>query len=326
MHQSELSNDGTERCKATITGSASPSIDRDGVWRLGRPVKRRRSTIGDFFGHVSALQLRLTPRSRRALPEGGITSPSRRAATATATSTGPSIDVSSNRRRSTRSRQRLRDFEPAPRRRAPPVAADVSSKGLAVDPTNGDVYVDEGERDRCASTRRELRSGRNRQRAAYRLAAAWRSMAATVGLRQHAGSGNEHHRVRLRHSARTRRSTTRRSSTASTTPARAHRRLPGDAGRALRRLRARPAADRLRQRAASPRSTATTRRRSELACASAIRPSARARRRLDAALDGLSLTDDGRVFFDSTEPLAPRDTNERTGRSVRVVRRRRARS
>ena len=42
----------------------------------------------------------------------------------------------------------------------------------------------------------------------------------------------------------------------------------------------------------------------------AIRPTPHADRRCRLASDGLSLTDDGRVFFNSTDALAPRDLDE----------------
>ena len=87
------------------------------------------------------------------------------------------------------------------------------------------------------------------------------------------------------------------------------RRLPGHPVGRLRGLHLDPAADRLRQRPSIARSSATTRRRR--ARLRLLQPDRRAGdRRGRAGRQRPRLTDDGRVFFNSTEGLVDRDLNE----------------
>ena len=99
------------------------------------------------------------------------------------------------------------------------------------------------------------------------------------------------------------------SSKASATRRRYTGRLPAEPHRRRRRLPVDPAADRLRKRGTA-RSTAMTRRPIPSTAPPATRP-ASARPATRRCRHGLGVTNDGRVFFNSTEGLVDRDLNER---------------
>ena len=87
-----------------------------------------------------------------------------------------------------------------------------------------------------------------------------------------------------------------------------HRRLPGQPLGQRRRLHLDPAADRLRQRR-PPRGLPLRRAADTLDCASCNPTGEQATGEATLASNGSSLTDDGRVFFNSTEGLVDRDLN-----------------
>ena len=89
------------------------------------------------------------------------------------------------------------------------------------------------------------------------------------------------------------------------------RRLPGHPHGRIRRLPVDPAAGRTTKTPATQRSTATTPPAPKLNCASAIRPTLRPPATPVSPPTASASPNDGRVFFNSTDALSPRDLDEK---------------
>ena len=114
---------------------------------------------------------------------------------------------------------------------------------------------------------------------------------------------------------RPRRPTTRSSSTASASlESREDRGLPGHPVGRRRGLHLDPAADRLRQRRGPPGGVPLRHGQPVVDCASCNPTGEQAIGEASLAADGLGLSDDGRVFFNTTEGLVDRDLNEKRRR------------
>ena len=193
-------------------------------------------------------------------------------------------------------------------------AGEVSNtKGMFVDPTHHELYVDQGNRilrfrangrraagpdigakvlsnsiirrGRCErQPLREPRRLRRAQGGGFRPAG--------PGARSPHRQPDDHQlRQRLRHPS--------------------HRRLPGHPRRRGRRLRRRPLRSPDTRTPGTRRSSATTRPTTRSTASPATRRTPRRPANRQLARNGLSLTDDGRVIFNSTDPLVPSDLDNR---------------
>jgi hypothetical protein len=132
--------DGTGALKGTITGTNTPSLSLGFACGVSVDQSNGNIYIGDFFGHV----WRYTPSGATVAEtdySGGITTPFSSCNTAAAAG-----QVYTNVNESGQVRKyQASDFAlgPPPSPTGTPLAT-TNAKGVAVDPTNGDVYVDRG--------------------------------------------------------------------------------------------------------------------------------------------------------------------------------------